>query len=166
MASQLEHTFSLILERNAHTISRICSAYATRHATREDLYQECALSIWRGLESFRGNSALSTWLYRVCINTCISYLRRHSRPGDDYSLDTCEQMPVDEDHAIYSAEDSARLNELIHALPPVDKAILLLWLDEKSYKEIAAVVGIKSGAVGTRLNRIRLKLQKQFLSGL
>jgi RNA polymerase sigma-70 factor (ECF subfamily) len=122
-----------------------------------DLFQEILINLWKGFPKFRGESNLRTWIYRVSLNTCISYERKKSRRPD--SLPLTMEINLFED----SDDDSRQvqmLRERISRLGPFDRAIVLLWLENMTYDEIGAIVGISAKNVSVRLVRIREQLKK------
>ena len=154
----LEHLFHQTMLQNDPLLQRICCVYSSPRASSEDLYQEVAAALWIGLKSFRGQSALSTWVYRVAINTCISFLRRN----DSMKLRTqpLENIDISEETQFSSTDELAFLQLLISKLDPMDKALILLWLEEKSYSEMSEVTGLSPTAIGARLTRIRHRLRR------
>ena len=140
-------------------IRRICFMYSSNAMPFDDLYQETMVNLWRGFPAFRGESSLSTWVYRTTINSCITWYRRNRRhfgsaPLDD-SIDSIMACNDDEHR-----RDLADMYKLISQLDPLEKAIIMMWLDERSYDDIAEVTGLSHGAVATRLHRIRRKLSR------
>ena len=122
-----------------------------------DLFQEILINLWKGFSKFRGESNLRTWIYRVSLNSCISYERKKSRRPD--SLPLTMEINLFED----SDDDSRQvqmLRERISRLGPFDRAIVLLWLENMTYDEIGAIVGISAKNVSVRLVRIREQLKK------
>lgn len=150
--------FSRLMTQHDDMISRICLSYSRTRAEYEDLRQDCYVALWQGLERFRGDAALKTWIYRVVLNTCVSTIRSRSRAPQrvdiaDYADivdDTPEQLRM-----------VAEMHEMISRLPPLDKAIVTLWLDENSYDEIADITGLSRNTVATRLSRAKEKLKNQ-----
>ena len=108
-----------------------------------------------GWDKFSGKSKVSTWIWRIAINTCITFYKRHGKHNDADRLDDkAFAIPVDDEHARMLHD----MYELIGRLDPIDKALVMLWLDEHSYEEIASVLGLTPTNVGSRLSRIRRKL--------
>lgn len=131
--------------------------YATDREHFEDLYQEILANIWEGLDSFRAESALSTWLYRTAMNTCITFFRRHNRHATEMRpLESAGEMIAED--AEQHTEQLRLMYKLISKLNKVDKAIIMMWLDERSYDEIAEVTGFTRNNVATRLSRIKQRL--------
>lgn len=135
---------------------KVCYMYANDENHLKDLYQEVLANLWQGIDSYRGSSKISSWIYRVAINTCVSYFRRYDRHSSMIShIDDAPEIGV---------EDSSKTDELrtmyrlIYSLGKLDKAIILLWLDEYSYDDIAEMTGLSRNNVAVRLRRIKLKL--------
>lgn len=145
------------IENNRAIIYKICRAYARSEADFQDLFQEVCLQLWKSRHRFDGSSKLSTWIYRVTLNTCLTMVRSdRNRP---------ETLEVREEDAITGpaeqSEEARRLEELYKALkklPEPDRAIILLYLEEKSYRDIADILGISLSHVGVKINRIKTKL--------
>lgn len=147
---------NLILEHQA-IIQKICRLYRDSLEDREDLFQEIIYQLWRAIPSFNGKAKVSTWLYRVALNTAIASFRKKS-PKVSY-VDTLPDLP----EATQSEELAIRQERLFAALKQLDdseKAIVALYLDDLSYQQIAEITGINENYVGVRLNRIKNKLQK------
>ena len=122
----------------------------------KDLFQEVLINLWKGFDSFGGRSNLNTWVYRVSLNTCISYQRKENRRRGQ-SLDFDIDMSTTDDS---DTEQIEMLHSRISRLRPFDRAIVLLWLEGISYDEIAGIVGITPKNVGVRLFRIKEELKK------
>lgn len=136
--------------------------YAEDSHHLQDLRQEVLTNIWEGLGGYKGDSKLSTWIYRVAINTCVSYIRRYGRRPDSYSLDTVPpgELPVGSVTQGEMTTDAmlAEMYSMISRLGRIDKAVVLLWLDQYSYDDIAALVGITKANVAVRLHRAKQRL--------
>jgi RNA polymerase sigma-70 factor (ECF subfamily) len=130
--------------------------YATDAEHFNDLYQEVMINVWQGLEKFRGESQIATWLYRTAINTCITFYRRNKIRNT---------VPITEltDFIDDRSDRPAQLKEmyrLVGSLGKIEKALVLLWLDERTYDEISDVTGISRNNVASKLRRIKAKLVK------
>lgn len=122
-----------------------------------DLFQEILINLWKGADSFRGDAAISSWIWKVSLNTCISYERKQKRRLRTEQLD----MDIDLfDETNTQSRQAAMLRERIAKLGPFDRAIVLLWLENLSYEEIGQIVGISTKNVSIRLVRIREHLKK------
>lgn len=155
---ELEKRFLALIRKEDSLISAICFSYSGSVAEYDDLRQDALINIWRGLPSFREDSTSRTWIYRVVLNSCVSTIRkqmRHSQASE--SLDGLYDILAEE-----PPEDRERietLHRMISTLNPQDKAIILLWLDDASYDDIATVMGMPRNTVATRLHRIKEKLK-------
>lgn len=135
-------------------ITKVCYYFATDVVELKDLRQDVLLNIWAGWDKFRMESKPSTWIYRVCFNTCISYRRKNRQRKKEVSLSSVLEI---EDQA-FDIGKYKEMHRLIGLLSSEEKAIILMWLDENSYEEIAEVVGIKRNTVATKIKRIKEKL--------
>lgn len=154
-----EGYFLGVVEANRQLISRVCYMYATDSDHFNDLYQEIMANLWQGLDKFRGESKISTWIYRMCLNTCVTYFRRHKRhDAENVALDSLVEVPGDDGTRLAQLREMYRM---IASLRPMEKALILMWLDERPYEEIAEVTGLSRNTVATRLRRIKQKLTKQ-----
>ncbi len=151
-----EKEFAEIVRENKTTIYTVCYMFSDDREEVEDLFQEVLIALWQGLDSFRGESALRSWIYRISLNTCISADRKKRRRADSVRLD----MKID---LFADTNDDTRqvqmLRSRIGKLGVFDRAIILLWLENLSYEEIGAIVGISAKNVSVRLVRIREQLK-------
>lgn len=151
-----EVAFETVVKDYSLMITKVCYYFASDISELKDFRQEVLLNIWIGWDKFRMQSKPSTWIYRVCFNTCITCRRKNKHRKNEIPLPYVLEI---EDEPF----DMARYEEmhrLISKLRSEDKAIILMWLDENSYDEIAEVVGLKRNTVATRLKRIKEKLIK------
>lgn len=156
--SNKEAEFQQMLARHEGAITKLCFFYADSPSEVADMRQDVLLNLWRGWESFRGDSALSTWVHRVTLNTCVSYTRRERKHRH-----TSESMP----ELLAVADDGDDRSELwremhsrIRELNTRDRAVILLWLEDFSYDDIASVMGLNRNTVATLLHRIKQKLAR------
>ena len=137
--------------------------YRQQGTERMDLFQEIVLQLWKGYPSFKGESKITTWMYRVALNTAISHLRKAGRrPRTEALADRAYQVadsPVDEE----SKEKLAFLQIAIDQLSEIEKGIVMLYLESHSYDEIAQIMGLTKTHVGVKLNRIKKKLRKKMI---
>ncbi|MDE6197448.1 MAG: sigma-70 family RNA polymerase sigma factor [Muribaculaceae bacterium] len=155
-----EELFLSVTDTYKEVIAKVCYMYVSADASFDDLYQEVLVNIWQGLDGFRGEAKLSTWIYRAAINTCITWHRRnnrHSRAAN-MRLDDLTIEPADSGETAEMLEQYQELYRLISRLGPIDKALVTLWLEEKPYDEIGRVMGMTQGAVAVRMHRIKEKL--------
>ena len=153
---QYEKEFTNVVRENKATIYTVCYMFSSDKDEVDDLFQEVLVALWRGFESFRGESKVSSWIYRVALNTCISAERKKSRRPDTARLTMDINLFSDTDEESRQAQ---MLRERIGKLGVFDRAIVLLWLENLSYEEIGAIVGITAKNVSVRLVRIREQLK-------
>ncbi|MBQ3606069.1 MAG: sigma-70 family RNA polymerase sigma factor [Muribaculaceae bacterium] len=154
--SEKEQQFIAIIESNRQVIYKVCYMYAADDDHFKDLYQEVLINLWRGIDRFRGDAQLSTWIYRTSINTCVTYYRRNHKHDEALSLEGVSVVDNDDGTRLQQIKEMYRL---ISRLDRMEKAIILLWLDEKSYDEISEITGLSRNNVASRLRRIKIKLQ-------
>jgi len=143
----------------AGIIIKICRAYTNTPEDFDDYYQEVCLQIWKSRENFREQSEWSTWIYRLSLNVCMTLVKQKKRrqKSDDVSF-TKNQLTITQDP--FADESLNQLYAAIKQLSKVDRAIILLYLEEKSYQEIANIIGTNSNNIGVRISRIKEKLKK------
>jgi RNA polymerase sigma-70 factor, ECF subfamily len=141
-------------------IRKVAALYARDAADREDLFQEVVLQLWRSFDSFRGDAAFSTFLYRVALNTALMRLRRAYRRPDVEAGRALDEVPAAAPAPGHDDDDVERLYAAIRRLAALDRAIVLLVLEERSYEEIAAVTGLTRGNVSVRIVRIKERLRR------
>ena len=150
-----EKEFADLVESQRANIYSVCYMYATNPDDVADLFQECLINIWKGLPKFRGDSAMGTWIYRICLNTCISANRKEKKEANKVSLDSITDVAESQG----DNRQQKLLRDRIRSLGPLDRAIVLLWLEDLPYDEIAEIVGISAQNVGIRLYRIKQQLK-------
>jgi len=159
---QKEVKFQSLLEAHRDSIYRICWGFTSSKEDVQDLFQDVMLNIWRGLDRFRGQSELSTWVYRISVNTCLLWKRSKKRriqtTGKD-SIPDQRGQTVEQDYI--RNERILRLKEAIGTLKKVDRTIALLVLEEMSYKEIADITGLSINNIGVKINRIKAELKNK-----
>ena len=133
----------------------VCYMFSKDSQQVDDLYQEILINIWKSLPSFQGRSSLKTWIWRLSLNTCISFDRKRSSRAS-LPLDLNINLYEDSDH---ETKQIKMLHERINRLGVFDRAIIMLWLENMPYEEIGAIVGISAKNVGVRLVRIREQLK-------
>ena len=155
-----EQAFVSLISTHQGIIHKVCSMYCNETNARKDLFQEILLQLWRAYDSFRGQSKITTWMYRVALNTAISGYRKQKRRPFQDTLTVAElQIPVEE-YDIEWEEKRNYLYKAINQLSEVEKAIIMLYLEGQSYDEIAEIIGITRTHVGVKINRIKKKLKK------
>jgi len=147
--------FLELIHRHQSIIHKICFVYCNNSFDREDLQQEIILQLWKSFPSFQGKAAFSTWMYRVALNTAINQTRR---PRLFIDSSSSPEPFFDPSDAYNHSEEITILYKAISKLKKIEKAIILLWLEEKSYEEIAELIGITVKHVSVKLVRIRARL--------
>lgn len=148
--------FEQIILENAGILHKLCRVYSNNESEYEEIFQEMMIQIWRAIPNFRGESQLSTWIYRICINTALNFRTKTNKFKKYVPLE--EKMP---DGFTFEDEKDEQLKQLYQAireLKPIDRALVSLYLDEKSYEETAQILGISKTNVATRLMRLKQKL--------
>lgn len=151
-----EKEFEQLVKKHKNTIYTVCFMFSKDSEEVNDLFQEVLIAIWQGLPTFKGQSNIATWIWRISLNTCISCERKKKKNVTvplSMDVDYFEDKDAD-------AQQVRKLYERVHQLKPFDRAIVLLWLEGIPYDEIAAIVGITTSNVATRLFRIREQLKQ------
>jgi RNA polymerase sigma-70 factor (ECF subfamily) len=153
----IEKEFAQLVREQKSTIYTVCYMFSNDEEEVNDLFQEALVNLWKGYESFRHESKVNTWVYRVTLNSCLSAERKKKR--------RIQAVPLTMDVNFYADSDAdarqvRQLHERIQKLGMVDRAIVLMWLENMSYDEIAAVMGITPKNVGVKLFRIKQQLMK------
>ena len=150
-----EQQFSQLVRENKSTIYTVCYMFSNNQDEVADLFQEVLIKLWKGYSTFESRSDIKTWIYRVALNTCISIDRKNKRRAK-HQLSMDINLFADKDA---KTEQVSMLHRRINQLQPLDRALVLLWLENISYDEIGAIVGITAKNVSVRLFRIRQQLK-------
>jgi RNA polymerase sigma-70 factor (ECF subfamily) len=163
MAKQnLHQTFHEIIERHTGLLFKVARTYCGNEEDRQDLIQEIRIQIWKSLPKYDAHFAMTTWLYRISINVAISFYRKNSTRT---YFPVAETLPyVIDAHPNDLQEKFNLLEQFIVELNEMDKALIMLYLEDKSYQEISEIMGITISNVGTKMGRIKEKLKKRFLN--
>ncbi len=159
MTTRTEQDFLLLVQEHQGIIRKVCHLYGRNDADRDDLYQEIVIQLWKAFGGFRGDAKVSTWMYRIALNTAISNLRKQSRK---VALSFPEFIPKDEAETYEEKLKEEKLQQMYAAigrLTEVEKAIVMLYLEDKSYDEMEEILGIGNGALRVKMNRIKEKLR-------
>ena len=149
--------FLRLLEEHGGIIRKVAAGYTSSVSDRHDLSQEITLQLWKAWPRYSPDRPFSTWMYRIALNVAISTLRRNTHPArQTVSLEESElELPDESRPATEADERIPLLRQVIVSLPPLDRALLLLYLDDHSYGEIAAIIGITETNVATKLSRLK-----------
>lgn len=151
--------YSVSILPYAGIIIKICRAYTNSQEDFEDYYQEVCLQIWRSKDQFRGDSKWSTWIYRLSLNICLTLIKK-KKNNKQHATSDYEQMEGSEDNHAFEDESLNLLYDAIKKLTEIDRAVILLYLEEKPNKEIAEIMGTTPNNIAVRVNRIKERLKK------
>jgi RNA polymerase sigma-70 factor (ECF subfamily) len=154
--STLTEDFMDMLQQNEVMICKICSFYTTPVFSTDDLYQETVLALWKGYPKFRSESRITTWIWRIALNCCISVIRTEKKHRQNVSL---SETPVSLLEKETLQPEIKELYRCIAQLKILERTLILLWLEEKSYQEIAEITGLSVANVATKLKRIKTTLE-------
>ena len=154
--NNLELEFTKMVQEYRKTIYTVCYFFSDNPTDVDDLFQEVLVNLWKGYPKFRGESGVKTWVWRVSLNTCCAISRGEKRRIPTVPLGIDKDILCDHDE---SSAQIKMLYDRINKLELFDRAIILLWLESMSYDEIAAIVGLTTSAVTSRLFRIKEQLK-------
>jgi RNA polymerase sigma-70 factor (ECF subfamily) len=159
-----EDRFVALIAQHRGILYRVASGYGRSPDDRRDLTQEIVLQLWRSFPRYDEQLRFSTWMYRVALNVAVSFHRgERRRTGETIALeDLGFELTVADTVSDAVSDDARLLRTLIHELEPVDRALVLLYVDGCGHEETAAIVGLSVTAVSTRIHRLKDRLQKQF----
>lgn len=156
----MEKEFIELVNTYRALIFKVCNLYCRDPESCRDLFQEVVLQLWRSYPGFRKEASNSTWIYRIALNTAITNFRKEKRSPEKNPIGFAEFEIADFTSVTEEKEQSSLLHQAIGSLSEIEKAIIMLYLDEKTYDEISEIIGISTSNVGVRLNRIKTKLNK------
>lgn len=154
-----ENQFLNLISTHQGIILNVCHLYRDTASDREDLFQEVVFQLWRSIDGFKGNAKVSTFIYRVAINTAIASFRQEGKRSIVNYADQVPEPPPENENPLI-AERKELLIAAIKTLEEADRAIMALVLDEYSYREIAEIIGITENHVGVRISRIKNRIKK------
>jgi len=149
-----------LVQEHRFLLYKVCRLYCFTEADRQDLFQEIVIQLWKSYPGFRGDSKFSTWLYRIALNTAISDLRKQGRRP---STTSTSEIPPSLPDMTWPGEEEQQLQQLYAAiarLSDVEKALVMLYLEDKPYEEMEEIMGINQNNLRVKMNRIREKLRK------
>lgn len=155
--SETEKVFIEMIRQHERVIYKVCSFYISDDYSIEDLYQEVVCNLWKAYPKFRNECTVSTWVYRIALNTCISGIRKVVRQPQSVPIAMLHESLVQPEDMSESIKEMYRL---IYQLKTLERAIVLLYLEEKSYQEIADITGLTLSNVATKLKRTKEKLKQ------
>lgn len=152
----METTFLKLVDEHQAIIFKISRMYRDTLEDQEDLFQEIIFQLWKSFPTFRNESKVSTWMYRIALNTAIAFFRKPRLPIVTDAQPSEFKVQIENDE---SSEQEERMFTALRQLNSAEKAIIALYLDDYSYSEIANLIGISENNVGVRINRIKSKLK-------
>jgi RNA polymerase sigma factor (sigma-70 family) len=155
--------FLRLIDDNKGIINKICNSYCRNKSDRDDLAQEIIYQLWRSGHSFDAGQRFSTWMYRVALNVAISFYRKRTKESIIGSL-SGEEEQIAEQSSDQLEKNISKLQQFIYELKELDRALMILYLESKTYVEIADILGITETNVATKINRIKEKLKQRFLT--
>lgn len=160
MNTQLEITFLEAIELNQQKLLRVCSVYAEDSDDKKDLFQESLIHIWQSMPSFEGKSSLSTWMFRITLNVCMRLQSREAKKRNRFvKMEGINFMNIaDEEIPPENQERLIHLRNCIKKLNDADKAVITLYLEELSYRDISGITGLTENNIAVKIKRIKNKL--------
>ena len=159
MTEEQEKSFITLVKEHQGLIHKVCILYETDKEARNDLFQEIVLQLWKSFPTFRGEAKITTWMYRIALNTAISGLRKMGRKIKTVELEEYH-FNISDDPQDHHEDDLQKLQWAIRQLSEIERAMIMMALDEVPYEEIAETIGITQNNVRVRMNRIREKIRK------
>lgn len=162
MATQdQQQDFLNMVKAHQGLLHKICNLYESNAGDREDLFQEMVLQLWKSFSSFRQEAKISTWIYRIALNTALSSIRKSKQRVPVSYPEWIPYEASDEKQDGAQEEQFRFLYQAITRLTEIERALVMLYLEDKSYDEMEAIMGISSGALRVKMNRIKEKLREQ-----
>jgi len=156
----LEHSFVTNLEQNQNIVHKVCRIYTNDLESHNDLFQEITIQLWKAYPKFRGESKFSTWMYRVSLNTAITLYRKSKRSIKTSDFDSTNFKITEEEYDDEVEQKLKLMYTAVKQLNDIEKALVFLYLEDKSYKEIAETMGISEVNARVKMNRVKTKLKK------
>ncbi|MBX2846029.1 MAG: RNA polymerase sigma factor [Saprospiraceae bacterium] len=161
MAKANESEFLKLYQENQGIVYKICHLYGKTEVDKQDLFQEITIQLWKAFPTFKGTAKFSTWMYRVALNTAITFFRKGKKKRSEVELNTDFARTLT--YEDYDDETEQRLKLMyaaIEKLNEIEKALVFLYLEDKAYREIAATLGISEVNARVKMNRVKTKLKK------
>ena len=159
MTQQLEKQFVSLLDEHQNIIHKVCRVYTNNSDAHKDLFQEVTIQLWKAYPKFRGDAKFSTWMYRVALNTAITLYRKSKRQIQTNDISDFHYKLESQEYDSEVDDQMKLLYKAIHQLNDVEKALILLYLEDKPYKEIAEMMGLSEVNARVKVNRIKTKLK-------
>jgi len=160
VTKELEHKFISEFQKNQNIVHKVCRIYTNNQEAHNDLFQEITIQLWKAYPKFRGDAKLSTWMYRIGLNTAITLFRKSKRSIKTQDFESVIYKIESTDYDDTEEEQLKLMYKAIHQLSDIDKGLIFLYLEDKNYKEISATLGISEVNARVKMNRIKTRLKK------
>jgi len=157
---EAERQFEKHIREHELLLHKVCRMYAYTDADRQDLFQEMVIQLWKAYPKFKGDAKLSTWMYRIAINTAITGLRKKKNSIRPYGQASFPENISDDSSGMAQEEQLQQLYKAIEQLNEIEKAIVMLYMEDRSYTEMEDILGISEGNLRVKMNRIKEKLRQ------
>lgn len=159
MEKELEHRFVTNLEKHQNIVHKICRMYTNDQDSHNDLFQEITIQLWKAFPKFRGDAKFSTWMYRVALNTAITLFRKTKRTIKTHNIDDVSFKIKAEDYNDETEQQLKLMYKAVKELNDIDKALVFLYLEDQSYRDISETLGISEVNARVKMNRVKTKLK-------
>lgn len=159
MTKDLEHKFIEEFQKNQNIVHKVCRIYTNNQEAHNDLFQEITIQLWKAYPKFRGESKLSTWMYRIGLNTAITLYRKSKRTIKTIDFESVLHRIETTDYDPTEEEQLKLMYKAIQQLSDIEKALIFLYLEDKNYKEISETLGISQVNARVKMNRIKTRLK-------
>lgn len=160
MSTNLEKTFIGFLKENQRIIHKVCRIYTDNPEDHEDLFQEITIQLWKSFSGFKGEAKFSTWMYRVALNTAMTLFKKARKNNFNTDIDA-SSLKIEYENYEDDEHKLKKMYQAIHALSDVEKALIIMYLEDKSYREIGEVLGITEGNARVKMNRAKNNLKQK-----
>ncbi len=154
--------FEEVIEQHKGILFKVARTYCLEEEDRQDLIQEMMIQIWRSIHKYDDQYKISTWLYRISLNVAISFYRKNATRAKKYTTLKEQMVKAPNEDKSENERQLKLLEQFIRELKEIDKALILLYLEDKSHTEIATILGLSTSNVGTKIGRIKSKLKTRF----
>ena len=160
MNKELEHKFISEFQQHQNIVHKVCRIYTNNQEAHNDLFQEITIQLWKAYPKFRGDSKLSTWMYRIGLNTAITLYRKSKRTVKTQDFDNVIHRIESTEYDDHEEEQLKLMYEAIYELSDIEKGLIFLYLEDKNYREISKTLGISEVNARVKMNRIKTRLKK------
>ena len=160
MKASLEKIFTTHVQQHKGILYKVVRLYADHPEDREDLQQEIMIQLWKSYPFFKGESAFSSWMYRVALNTALTFFKKEKRRSDNFSSSDAIKEPIHEEYSDTQDQQMKLFYRALQEVNPIEKALMLYFMEGLSHREIGIQLGISEGNARVKLNRTKEKLQQ------